>query len=269
MSGFWKLYWDLTVFALGACWGSFMNVCIWRIPREESVVRPRSHCPQCEHLITWRDNIPLLSWLLLRGRCRQCGGRISFRYFMVELLTALLFLAIWRLYGPEVRTPLYWLLGFGLLLGTYVDIDHMILPDRVTIGGIWTGLLFSLLFPVLQGTVSHGEGLLRSVIGMALGGGLLWGVAVVGKAIFKKDAMGFGDVKLLAALGAWFGWQSIPFIVFVSSLTGSVAGVALIAVGRKGLQSRIPFGPYIVLAAVIWMLGGFRLWAAYLEAFVL
>jgi leader peptidase (prepilin peptidase)/N-methyltransferase len=191
------------------------------------------------------------------------------RYPVVELLTGLLFLAIWKRYGIDVRTPLYWLLGFGLLLGTYIDIDHMILPDRVTIGGIITGLLFSFMFPVLQDSGSHLSALLRSLTGMAVGGGFLWAVALAGKAVFKKDAMGFGDVKLLAALGAWFGWPCVPFIVFISSLTGSIAGVALIVAGQKKLQSRIPFGPYIVLAAVFWMLGGAALWRRYLELFIL
>lgn len=283
MSKFLIWYFDVIVFFFGACWGSFMNVCIWRIPREESVVKPRSHCPKCNMMITWRDNIPLLSWLILRGKCRKCALPISIRYPMVELITALFFLGIWNAYGPlsnigeAVGTAnslafigFYFLLTFGLIMASYIDIDHMYLPDRVTKGSMILGVLASFIFPVLQAPAmgpipTHLSAAINSGIGLLLGGGLLWGVAILGKFLFKKDAMGFGDVKLIAGLGACLGWQSIPFIIFISSLIGAIAGLSMIAAGKKELQSKIPFGPYIAGAALFWMLGGFRLWHAYMH----
>ena len=283
MDNFLIWYFGGIVFFFGACWGSFMNVCIWRIPREESVVKPRSHCPKCEKLIAWYDNVPILSWLLLRGKCRGCALPISPRYIIVELITAVLFLAVWQLYGPMSSIGLavglgnslafvgfYFLLVFGLLMASYIDLDHMYLPDRVTKGSMILGVIASFAFPALQAPAmgpvpSIYAGGLNSIIGLLLGGGLLWGVAILGKFIFKKDAMGFGDVKLMAGLGACLGWQSIPFIIFVSSLLGSVFGISMIAAGEKEMQSKIPFGPYIVFAALFWMLGGFRLWHMYFD----
>jgi leader peptidase (prepilin peptidase)/N-methyltransferase len=276
-------YFGGIVFFFGACWGSFMNVCIWRIPRDESVVFPRSHCPKCEKLIAWYDNVPLVSWLALRGKCRNCALPISPRYITVEFITAVLFLAVWMLYGPFspigaavdllnsfVFVGAYFLMVFGLVMASYIDIDHMYLPDRVTKGSMVLGVILSFAFPVLQSPAlgpipSHWGGLLNSVLGLLMGGGILWGVAILGKFIFKKDAMGFGDVKLMAGLGAYFGWQSVPFILFVSSLIGAIAGMLMIACGKKDLQSKIPFGPYIAFAALFWMLGGFRLWHWYLD----
>jgi leader peptidase (prepilin peptidase)/N-methyltransferase len=152
---------------------------------------------------------------------------------------------------------------FGLVLATFVDIDEMWLPDRCTIGGMVLGPVFSFLLPSMQGAESHVSGLLLSLLGLAFGFGLLWSVSFFGRLILKKDAMGFGDVKLMGALGAFLGYESIVFIVFLSSLLGSVIGVTLIAVGQREWQSRIPFGPYIALAAVIWILGGSTWWDAY------
>jgi leader peptidase (prepilin peptidase)/N-methyltransferase len=258
------LYVDVLVFAFGACLGSFLNVCVHRIPREESVVTPRSHCPHCGQLIPWYDNIPLVSFLVLRARCRHCAGPISARYFSVELLTAVLVLLVWLKYGFDPRTPVYWLLMAGLILGTFVDFEHMIIPDRVTIGGMILGPLFSLLVPVLHGTSDRWQALGSSLVGLGVGFGLLWTVGRLGKMAFKKDAMGFGDVKLLGAVGAFLGWQAVLFVVMVSSLLGSVVGISLILSRRKQWQSRIPYGPYLALAAMLWVLGGADGWYAYL-----
>ena len=263
-------YLTFVVFLLGACWGSFLNVCICRIPAELSVVKPRSRCPKCLTNLAWRDNIPILGWALLGGKCRYCKAPISPRYPIIELLTAILFTWIWLKYpmmtdgGYDFRCLAYMLLAFGLILGSAIDIDDMWIPDRCTIGGMIAGPVLSFLIPSMFETDSHVGALIQSLIGLAVGFGLLWSVSFFGKMILKKDAMGFGDVKLMGALGAFFGFSSVLFIVFVSSLLGSIIGVTLIAVGQKEWQSRIPFGPYIALAALIWMLGGSGLWDAYI-----
>ena len=272
-------FFSVLVFAWGACVGSFLNVCVHRIPRELSVVRPRSHCPRCSRLIPWYLNIPLASYLLLRGRCKFCGGRISPRYFLVELLVAALFLLVWfkfdardghRLLGLVPTTDwrlvlAYWLAVSGLVLGTFVDFEHLIIPDRVTLGGIVAGLLLSAFVPSLHGTDSVRDSLLQSALGAAIGWGALWAVGAAGTLIFRKDAMGFGDVKLLGAIGAFLGWHAVVFTIVLSSLFGSVIGLSLVVAGRKAMQSRIPYGPYLALAAVLWMLWGPTWVQAYLD----
>ncbi|HMP75457.1 MAG TPA: prepilin peptidase [Kiritimatiellia bacterium] len=258
-------YFTLLAFLGGACIGSFLNVCIHRIPREESIVHPRSRCPSCGTLIAWYDNIPVLSFFLLRGRCRHCSARISVRYPLVELLTAGLFLAVWNRYAFDPRALLFMAVVGGLIVATFVDFDFMIIPDRISLGGMPAGLLASALVPSLHGAQTAGEALVASLIGIVAGSGSLYLVAWLGRLAFKKDAMGMGDVKLLGAIGAFLGWPGVIFTVLLSSLLGSVAGVALILAGGKGWQSRIPYGPYIAAAAVIWILGGDRWWYAYVN----
>ncbi len=262
-------YFTFIVFMFGACLGSFLNVCIYRIPAELSVVKPRSRCPKCMTNLAWRDNIPILGWLMLRGKCRYCKAPISARYPSVELLTAILFTLVWLKYPIiqseelDFRFLAYWLMMFGLVLGTFVDIDEMWLPDRCTIGGMILGPIFSFLIPSMHGAEGHVGGLVLSLVGMGFGFGLFWSISLLGRLILKKDAMGFGDVKLMGALGAFLGFESIIFITFVSSLFGAVIGISFIAMGKRELQSKIPFGPYIAFAAVLWMLGGSGLWDAY------
>ncbi|MBN1671274.1 MAG: prepilin peptidase [Kiritimatiellae bacterium] len=262
----WNAVFAAFVFFFGACIGSFLNVCIYRIPRDESLVRPRSHCPTCGHMIAGYDNVPLLSYLLLRRRCRHCGTRISFRYFLVELLVAVLFLLVWRQHGPQPRTPVYWLVVSGLVVGTFVDFEHLIIPDRVTLGGMVAGLLLSALVPSLHAgdvAIPFYIALARSALGLAVGVALLLAIAILGKLIFRKDAMGMGDVKLLGAVGAFLGWQAVLFTIVVSSFAGSVVGISLVLARRKKMQSRIPYGPYLALSAILWLLGGAELWHAY------
>jgi leader peptidase (prepilin peptidase)/N-methyltransferase len=258
-------YFTVVVFAFGACWGSFLNVCIYRIPAELSVVKPRSRCPKCMTDLAWKDNIPIFGWLALGGKCRYCKAPISARYPSIELLTAILFTLVWLMYPYQLIVVPYGLLVFGLILGSMVDFDEMWIPDRCTIGGMIIGPVLSFLVPALHGDGSRVESLVASLIGLAVGFGSLWLVATIGKLVLKKDAMGFGDVKLMGALGAFLGWESIIFIVFVSSLLGTVVGVTFIALGNKEWQSKIPFGPYISLAAILWILGGYKLWALYLN----
>jgi leader peptidase (prepilin peptidase) / N-methyltransferase len=253
-----EAYWlvSIFIFLTGLCIGSFLNVCIWRIPRNESIVIPGSHCPVCNHAIAPRDNLPLLSWLLLNGKCRHCQAPISPRYFFVELLTGALFTAIWLVHGWTLQTPVYLLFTSALILGTFVDFDHLILPDRITMGGMAMGLVLSIAFPALQGQTERISAFLHSLAGLALGYGILWLVAILGRLILKREAMGFGDVKLLGAIGACLGWQAVLFAIFVSSLSGTVLGLSLIAIGKKELQSKLPYGPHLALAAILWMFCG-------------
>ncbi|MBU4459931.1 MAG: prepilin peptidase [Verrucomicrobia bacterium] len=255
----------LVAVAFGACIGSFLNVCIWRIPRDESVVHPGSHCPKCGRPIAWFDNIPLVSWVALRARCRACGAPISPRYVLVEALVAVLFGWIaWR-YGWDVRTPLYCLVAAGLVLATFIDLDEMYIPDRVSLGGIAAGLVLSLLWPGLHGGDTAFAGFRSAAVGALAGSGSLATLAWVGTRMFGKEAMGMGDVKLLGAIGAFLGWQGVAFTFFVSAFAGAAVGLTMIAMRRKELQSAIPFGPYLALGAIVWMLGGDSLWIQYLR----
>ncbi len=266
------LYFTILSFVFGACIGSFLNVCIYRIPLDQSVISPPSHCFSCDKRVAWFDNIPLLSYLVLRGRCRHCKTSYSCRYFFVELLTGVLFLLVWFKFSGtaeavvyDPRILVYWLFIGGLVLGTFVDFDHFILPDRVTIGGMIAGVLVSLLVPSLHGADGLVQSGIRSLIGLAAGFGSLYAVAEIGTFMFKKEAMGFGDVKLLGAIGAFLGWKAVLFTILFSSLVGSVVGVSLIVIGGKEWQSRIPFGPYLAVAGVVWILWGHVWWDWYVS----
>ena len=261
----WNLFWLAFSAILGAVIGSFLNVCIYRIPLEQSVVRPRSRCPKCGTPIAWYDNVPLISWLALRGQCRHCGEGISPRYALVEALTAALFAALWSRYGWDPRTLVYGLAVSGLVLGSFVDFDHLIIPDRVTLGGMAAGLALSAAVPSLHDAGTWMEGLSAAVIGLVAGSGSLGLIAELGRRAFKKEAMGMGDVKLLGAIGAFLGWRAVVFSLVVSSFVGSIVGVYLIVRKGRAWQTRIPYGPYLALAAIVWMLGGDGWWAAYLR----
>ena len=277
----WYPFFTVLSFVWGACVGSFLNVCIYRIPRELSVVKPRSHCPHCSKPIPWYLNIPLFSYIMLRGKCRFCGERITPRYVLVELLVAVLFLLVWFKYAWEggapllgltgipwdqwVLVPVYWLFMSGLVLGTFVDFEHLIIPDRVTLGGIVAGLILSALVPAMHGAEYRVDGVARAAFGAALGWGMLWSVGKLGSLAFRKPAMGFGDVKLIGAVGAFLGWQAVLFTVVVSSLFGSLVGIGLVVAGQKRMQSRIPYGPYLALGAALWVLWGESWWQAYVN----
>jgi leader peptidase (prepilin peptidase)/N-methyltransferase len=350
-------------FVLGAVAGSFLNVCIYRMPRDLSVNRPRrSFCPNCKKRIPFSQNIPLISWLFLRGRCASCGERIPFRYFTVELLTALLFLAVWLQFRSASCWLLvfpYWILVGLLIVATFIDFEHFIIPDEITWGGAVAGLILSFVIPQMMMTGSNIFGLLWSLVGAATGYFLLWGVVELGKIAFGKkravydepelfewtrkgddaeirlgeelmlwsdmfarekdqlvlltktatidgndfrnetltffynrlllkgrefplgkidnvkadvievviprEAMGFGDVKLIACIGAFLGWQAVIFTVVAASVVGACVGVATIAIGKRELSSKIPFGPYLALGALIWIFYGWDIVTWYLN----
>ena len=262
-------------FALGACVASFLNVCIWRLPREESVVRPGSHCPKCNAPIKWYQNIPIVSWCCLRGRCANCHQPISIRYTVVELLGGVLFLMAylqWAMPSILRQMPILglvpasdvwlvaaeWLVITGLILGSFIDLEHFYLPDRVTIGGMVLGVPLSFLVPELQCQTDRLIALYWSLGGMAAGFLFLWGVGAFFSKLFKKEALGFGDVKLIGAVGAFFGPVAVLFTTILSSLVGSIIGLILVARGRAKLGgfTAVPYGPFLAIGALVWMYWG-------------
>lgn len=266
-------------FLWGACIGSFLNVCIHRIPRDLSVVRPRSFCPTCGRMIPAWLNLPILSYLMLLGKCAYCKVPIRPRYMLVELLTAVLFLLVWLklplldwgqlLHLAPMDQPwlvlIYWIFISGLLVGTFIDFEYMIIPDIITCGGAAAGLVLSTLLPALHGMDSAGAGFVASLKGLAVGGGILWLVSAIGSWMFRKDAMGQGDVKLLAAIGAFLGWQAVLFTLVISSFVGAAAGLMQMAVGGRERAGRIPFGPYLSFAAILWVFWGPQLLQCYFD----
>jgi len=338
------------VFVLGAAIGSFLNVCIYRLPLDLSINWPRrSFCPACKEPIPWKQNLPLVSWLVLRGRCAKCGSRISFRYFAVELLTALFFLAIWQSFPWQV-TIVYWIFISLVIVATFVDFEHFIIPDQVTIGGTIAGVMASFAVPELMNTDSRMVALVRSLLAAVLGYLILLIVLEAGKLAFGKkrirldaptpftwtrqgddadfvvgsertlwsdyfarekdrlllrcdearidnhtfgnvtlefhynrvtvsgeesvldhvaqitgvvrelqiprEAMGRGDLKFLAAIGAFLGWRAVLFCVFAGSLLGSLVGLFTLLVGKRVWSAKLPFGPYLAFGAVTWIFFG-------------
>ncbi|OGV31306.1 MAG: hypothetical protein A2020_01575 [Lentisphaerae bacterium GWF2_45_14] len=263
-------FWAFVVFVLGACIGSFLNVCIWRIPRDESIFSPPSRCPACGHWIRCYENIPLLSWIFLRGKCSQCGVRISFRYFFVELLTGVLFLLVWLKIifeqQPLVLAVIYFAVTMLVVTTIFIDIEHRIIPDETTYPVMLTGLVIPLIFPEVWGRHSRLDAFLFSFAGFFVA--LIFSLAfsLIGKRIFRREALGLGDVKFLAAIGACFGLPGFIFILFIGSLLGSVGGIIKSLIRKKKLRRlTIPFGPYLAFAAYLWMLYGQSLAKWYLE----
>jgi leader peptidase (prepilin peptidase)/N-methyltransferase len=256
------------VAAFGLCVGSFLNVCIYRLPHGRSIVREGSRCYACGLRLPWWRNIPVLSWLLQRGRC-GCGlVPLTARYPLVEILTAAWFAAIWHVHSAAPLIALIYLaFGCALIVATFIDLDHFIIPDEISLGGCVAGLVLSALVPQLHGHSSWLRGLGDAALGLAVGGGSLFAIALLGSILLRKEAMGMGDVKLLAALGAFLGWQSTFFIIGLSSMMGASLGLSLILVRRHRWGAPIPFGPSIVAAAMVWMLGGSRWMDAYLSLF--
>jgi leader peptidase (prepilin peptidase)/N-methyltransferase len=262
------------VFIFGSVIGSFLNVCIYRIPRDSSIVFPSSHCPSCGSPIKFYDNIPILSYIILMGRCRACKAKISARYPLVEFLNGVLYvLTLYKFGSDSIWTVLaYFIFLSALIVITFIDIDFQIIPDSITLPGIPVALILgSILMPdPFEGfgyfQNSQPLGFKASLIGMISGGGFFYLVAVLGKALLKKDAMGGGDIKMMAMVGALMGWKSVILTTFLASLLGSIIGILLIAVKGREWGSRIPFGPYLALGSVITLFYGHELlmWYLYL-----
>jgi leader peptidase (prepilin peptidase) / N-methyltransferase len=348
-------FWSVVFFTLGLIVGSFLNVCIHRLPLGESVISPPSHCPHCRYSIPWYLNIPLVTWVCLRGKCANCGARISVRYFLVELLTGIAFLGCWLTFGHR-SAPLALagcLFLAGLIVATFIDFDLLIIPDEITIGGMVAGVICSFLVPALHRKTTPAAGIWDSMVGMAAGAGVMYAILRAGKLgfgrqtvrlpaaaqvvftdtaivlpgqvfhyeelfyrrsdavkleatrvelsdrcyrdvpvrltssqlrigdermdpesvpymevttdklVLPREAMGLGDVKFMAAIGAFLGWQAVLFSIFCSAVIGAAIGVLLILLGKKSLQSRLPYGPYIAAAAALWLFGAHRWWAAF------
>ncbi len=348
--GIFSLLFRVLAFVLGAAIGSFLNVCIYRLPRSLSVNEPRrSFCPACKKQIPWHQNLPLLSWIFLRARCANCGGRIAFRYFAVEVLTALLFLAVWVSFPWDIAIA-YWVFVSLCIAGTFIDFEHFIIPDEITIGGTAAGLIASLVVPALMMTERRSIAFCRSGLAALLGYILLWIVLEAGKRAFGKkrirleaptpfswkrtgeeadfivgeekglwsdyfaretdvlllqcnearladrefgattlrfrynelvvdgqtfaldqideihgivrelqiprEAMGRGDLKFLAAIGAFLGWRAVLFSVFAGSLAGSLVGLGTMLIGKRVWSAKLPFGPYLAFGALLWMFYG-------------
>ena len=346
-------FWSLVFFSLGCIVGSFLNVCIYRLPLGMSIITPRSHCPHCKYSIPWYLNIPLVTWLALRGRCKNCGAPISARYFVVELLTGVVFLSCWLAFGntsyplPSLPVALvYAVFLAGLITATFIDFEHFIIPDEITFGGMVVGFAVSLVLPSLHDASTLIVGMRRSFVGAIVGAAIIYGILRLGKWLFgrqrvklpmetkilftetavhlpdkeipyeelfyrrsdvivlhartvelvdrgyqdvlvrlspsaleigeekmnpddvpcleavsteivlPREAMGLGDVKFMGAIGAFIGWQGVIFSLMLSSMIGAVVGVTLIAMRRRAWSSRMPYGPYIALAAAVWIFGG-------------
>ncbi|PTX99379.1 prepilin peptidase [Verrucomicrobia bacterium LW23] len=249
------------IFCVGLCIGSFLNVCIYRIPLDRPVTYPGSHCAVCGSPIAWQNNIPVLSWWLLRGRAACCGVKIDWRYWVVEALTGCLYLALWHHYvhgenpQPQLWLP-YAVLCSMLIAATCIDIDHFMIPDRFTLGAIALGLIFSTLIPSMHEKTTMAAGFTASFWGAAVGFFLLWGVSQIGSFVFRKEAMGAGDFKFLGGMGAFLGVASIGWIIVVSSIVGSFFGLAIIFGKQGSWGTRIPYGPFLAIAAVAWFFGG-------------
>lgn len=237
------------LFIFGSIVGSFLNVLIYRMPREEKIGLTRSHCPHCKKVIKWHDNIPFVSYILLRAKCRYCGKPISFRYFIVEFLTAGMLCLIWWKFESPILAVIYFIFVSLLIAGSFIDLDFFIIPDEINLFGLMVGLLASSLYPQLMGAKIWWHGLLKSLLGALIGGGSLYIIAVTATAVLKKEAMGMGDVKLLAMIGSFIGWQWALFTIFSASLLGSMAGVILIALKKTNIKGKIQFGPYLAMGA--------------------
>ncbi len=233
---------SIFVLLLGLIIGSFSNVCIYRIPRNESLIRPGSHCPKCNQPIKFYDNIPLVSFIILRGKCRYCKEKISWQYPLVEFLTAVFYLLLFLRYGLQLVTFVYMFFCSALIIITFIDLKENIIPDVLSLPFLLLGFLMSFFLKNLSP--------INSLLGILAGGGVLLLVAILGSFLFKKEAMGGGDIKLAAMVGAFLGWRLTLLSLFLSFFTGAIIGIVIL-IKNKGESDPIPFGPFIALGTII------------------
>lgn len=245
-------------FTFGLCIGSFLNVCIYRLPTPMSIVQPGSMCLSCKNKIRFYDNIPVISYLVLHGRCRQCGVSISFRYPLVEFISGLFAVCIYLNYGLTLSGLIYYVFIVALMVLTFIDIDHQILPDSITLPGIPIFFLASFVMPEITYK--------QSLLGLAVGGGILLLIGWVYLLLTRKEGMGGGDIKLLAMIGALLGIKGVFFTIFVASCVGTLVGLVLMLRSGKGMKLAVPFGPFLSIGAILYVFFGPRIifWYLYL-----
>ena len=241
----------IIVFIFGSIWGSFSNVCIRRIPNNTSVIKGRSHCPSCNKLIKWYDNIPLISFLILKAKCRDCSSTIDIKHFIIELISALNFVLIFYLFGFSSTTILFFILSIGFLIIFFIDLKHFIIPNEITYPLMMLGFLKSFdpnlnlnLFP----------NFIDSLIGGFFGYVIIWLVIFIYKKFRNKEGMGLGDAKLVSLIGFWFGWISIPFVIFFSSAIALIKVIPDLIKNKKNLSSEIPYGPYLIVGCLTFLI---------------
>ena len=238
------------VIILGGLWGSFANVCIYRLPMGKGVVSGRSFCPKCKKLITWKDNIPIISFLFLNGKCRSCKKKISPQYLLIELITIIYFLSVYYLFGISLTTLLFLILGLSFIIIFFIDLKHYIIPNVLTFSLMVIGFIKSFdpnLNPIFPNYIN-------SLIGGIFGYLIIWSIIYFYKQVRNKEGMGLGDAKLLSAIGFWFGWISIPFVIFLSSIIALLFVIPSLMKKSKKLSSQIPFGPYIIIGTLIYLI---------------
>ena len=253
-----RIFIELCFFVLGAVIGSFLNVCIHRLPREKSIVRPPSSCTNCGKPVRFYDNIPIVSYILLKGRCRDCGTPISAMYPIVEALTALLFVFLFIRFGLSLSLVVFLVFASALIVISFIDLEFKIIPDILSVGGMIVGFLFSILRPYYR-NLDPRFGVLDALYGIGLGGGVLFLIAWTYQFITKREGMGGGDIKLLAMIGSFCGIKGVVFSLMSGSLLGTAVGVPLLFVKGEGGKYAIPFGPFLSVGALIYLFVGDRI----------
>ncbi len=244
------IIWNVFSFILGAIVGSFLNVCIFRIPEGESIVKPLSRCPQCKNPIRFYDNIPIISFLILKGKCRDCGQKISWQYPIVELITGILCLFLYREFGFSLMFLIFFFFTCVLIVIAFIDLNHQIIPDILTLPGI--PIFFLLAVFVIK------VPWLEALLGIIIGGGILFVIGFVYEKINKREGMGGGDVKLLAMIGGFFGWKSLLFVILAGSFAGALVGVTAMIIKKQNMKYAVPFGPFLAAAAIACIFWGYK-----------
>ena len=237
-------------FVLGCIWGSFSNVCIYRLPNDQSIVKGRSFCPSCKNQIKWYDNIPFLSFIFLKGKCRNCSNKISSQYFLVEFISAISFVVIYHIYGISITTLLLIILSIFFVIIFFIDLKHYIIPNELTFPLMIIGFIKS-FEPNLNQTVFPNY--INSLVGGVFGYLIIWLIIFFYKKVRNKEGMGLGDAKLMAVVGFWFGWVSIPFTIFISSFVALFFTVPSLLKKTRDMTTQIPFGPYIIIGCIIYV----------------
>ena len=240
----------LFIIILGGLWGSFANVCIYRLPLNKGVAMGRSYCPKCKKKITWKDNIPIISYFLLSGKCRKCKKTYSHTICFVEFLSILFFVIIYLLYGITLTTVLLMILSLSFIIIFFIDLKHFIIPNEITFLMMALGFIKS-FDPNLNSMFPN---YVNSLVGGLFGYGIIWSIIFFYKQIRKKEGMGLGDAKLFAVVGFWFGWMAIPFVIFLSSVTALISVIPSLIKNSKKMSSQIPFGPFIIIGTLLYLI---------------